>query len=216
MIWAKLLTVFDLFRFFGVLQIVVWRMLKESAVFFVLLSILAMGFGQALTGLDVADSKRDSTNAIANSLLQAFLGSPNFDYYDEDSSSYPFGLVLVSATLPPPLFSLPCIFGGKADPPSSRSITPGPSPPLSSSSTSSSRSSRRRTPSASTTASQPSSASSPARRFRRFALRTATSTLLLYAFSPLTAPTRHCADTFLIAVQPHRMLHPSSRVGSLE
>lgn len=28
LVWAKLLTVFDLFRFFGVMQIVVWRMLK--------------------------------------------------------------------------------------------------------------------------------------------------------------------------------------------
>ncbi|GAA5916355.1 hypothetical protein JCM6882_000861 [Rhodosporidiobolus microsporus] len=94
LIWAKLLTVFDLFRFFGVLQIVIFRMLKESAVFLVLLSVLAMGFGQALTGLDVADEKRDSTNAVVNTLLQALLGSPNFDFYDVGASSYPFGLVL--------------------------------------------------------------------------------------------------------------------------
>ncbi|BGP17286.1 Calcium channel yvc1 [Rhodosporidiobolus nylandii] len=94
LIWAKLLTVFDLFRFFGVLQIVVWRMLKESAVFFVLLSILAVGFGQALTGLDVADERRDSTGPIVNYLLQALLGSPQFDYFDEGATSYPFGLVL--------------------------------------------------------------------------------------------------------------------------
>ncbi|GAA5987011.1 hypothetical protein JCM11641_004418 [Rhodosporidiobolus odoratus] len=97
LIWAKLLTVFDLYRFFGVLQIVVWRMLKESAVFFVLLSLLGVGFGQALTGLDVADQKRDSTRAIFNYLLQALLGSPNFDFFDEDSSGYPFGLVLYYA-----------------------------------------------------------------------------------------------------------------------
>lgn len=56
-----MLTTFDLFHFFGVLQIVVFRMLKESAVFCVLLAVLAVGFGQALTGLDVADEKRDST-----------------------------------------------------------------------------------------------------------------------------------------------------------
>lgn len=44
-------------------QIVVWRMLKESAVFFTLLGLLAIGFGQALTGLDVADEARDSTES---------------------------------------------------------------------------------------------------------------------------------------------------------
>ncbi|GAA6002851.1 uncharacterized protein JCM10292_001338 [Rhodotorula paludigena] len=94
LIWAKMLTTFDLFHFFGVLQIVVFRMLKESAVFCVLLAVLAVGFGQALTGLDVADEKRDSTKAVVNSLLQALLGSPNFDYYDDPAGSYPFGLVL--------------------------------------------------------------------------------------------------------------------------
>ncbi|GAA5988336.1 hypothetical protein JCM10908_002170 [Rhodotorula pacifica] len=97
LVWAKLLTVFDLFRFFGVMQIVVWRMLKESAVFCVLLVIFAIGFGQALTGLDVADQERDSTRAVINTLIQAVLGSPNFDYYDELESAYPFGLILYYA-----------------------------------------------------------------------------------------------------------------------
>ncbi|BGP56070.1 Calcium channel yvc1 [Rhodotorula sphaerocarpa] len=97
LVWAKVLTVFDLFRFFGVMQIVVWRMLKESAVFCVLLAILAIGFGQALTGLDIADQERDATHAVVNTLLQAVLGSPNFDYYDELESSYPFGLILYYA-----------------------------------------------------------------------------------------------------------------------
>ncbi|GAA6005847.1 hypothetical protein JCM10207_007248 [Rhodosporidiobolus poonsookiae] len=97
LVWAKLLTVFDVFKFIGVLEIVVQRMLKESAIFVVLLSVLAAGFGQALTGLDVADEKRDSTNAVLNSLLQALLGSPNFDFYDTGASSYPFGLVLYYA-----------------------------------------------------------------------------------------------------------------------
>ncbi|GAA5824388.1 hypothetical protein JCM11251_000401 [Rhodosporidiobolus azoricus] len=97
LVWAKVLTIADVFRFFGVLQIVVFRMLKESAVFLVLLSVLAMGFGQALTGLDVADEKRDSTKTVINTLLQALLGSPNFDNYDDGASSYPFGLILYYA-----------------------------------------------------------------------------------------------------------------------
>ena len=65
---------------------VVWRMLKvrptcshaaddevlthltvqESAVFCALLAVFAIGFGQALTGLDVADEKRDSTKGACS------------------------------------------------------------------------------------------------------------------------------------------------------
>lgn len=49
-------------------------MMRESAVFFTLLALLAMGFGQALTGLDVADQSRDSTEAVIHSLIQGLLG----------------------------------------------------------------------------------------------------------------------------------------------
>lgn len=38
-------------------------MMKESAVFFTLLALMAIGFGQALSGLDVADASRDSTES---------------------------------------------------------------------------------------------------------------------------------------------------------
>ncbi|GAA5930927.1 uncharacterized protein JCM15063_002498 [Sporobolomyces koalae] len=94
LVWAKVLTIFDLYQFFGTLQIVTWRMLKESAVFFVLLGLFGIGFGQALMGLDVADEKRDSTETVIHTLIQALLGSPNFDEYDRGSSSYPFGMIL--------------------------------------------------------------------------------------------------------------------------
>ena len=39
LVWAKLLTVFDLFSFFGSMQIVVARMLKESVVYVCFLSL---------------------------------------------------------------------------------------------------------------------------------------------------------------------------------
>ncbi|GAA5913307.1 hypothetical protein JCM8208_005205 [Rhodotorula glutinis] len=98
LVWTKLLSTLDPLHFFSVMLYVVWRMLKESAVFCALLAVFAIGFGQALTGLDVADEKRDSTKAVINSLLQAFLGSPNFDMYsdtdDKGVASYPFGLIL--------------------------------------------------------------------------------------------------------------------------
>jgi len=48
-------------------------MLKESAVFFVLLGLFGIGFGQALMGLDVADEKRDSTES--ESMLPSSLDS---------------------------------------------------------------------------------------------------------------------------------------------
>jgi len=97
LVWAKLLTVFDLFSFFGSMQIVVARMLKESVVFFTLLAILSMGFLQALTGLDVADDSRDATSQIVHSLLQGLLGSPDFETYMDKDKSYPFGMILYYA-----------------------------------------------------------------------------------------------------------------------
>ena len=52
------------------------------------------GFLQALTGLDVADNKRDATSQIMHSLLQGLLGSPTFDTYEGKGQSYPFGMIL--------------------------------------------------------------------------------------------------------------------------
>jgi glucan phosphoethanolaminetransferase (alkaline phosphatase superfamily) len=56
------------------MQIVLERMIKESTVFFTLLSFLLIGFVQTLTGLDIADQSRDDTESIVNSLIQALLG----------------------------------------------------------------------------------------------------------------------------------------------
>lgn len=90
----KLMTIFDVYPFFGMAQIVLRRMLKESAIFFVLLTLLAAGFAQSLLGLDAADGTRDSTDAIINSLIQGLLGSSNFALYQQGTVSYPFGLVI--------------------------------------------------------------------------------------------------------------------------
>lgn len=35
--------------------------------------------------------------AVVHSLIQAVLGSPNFDFYDSDAASYPFGIILYYA-----------------------------------------------------------------------------------------------------------------------
>jgi hypothetical protein len=35
--------------------------------------------------------------AVVHSLIQAVLGSPNFDFYDSNDASYPFGIILYYA-----------------------------------------------------------------------------------------------------------------------
>jgi len=54
---------------------------------------------QALTGLDIADSRRDSSVAVARSLFEGLLGDPGFDMYAEEGNgvSYPAGLLLYCA-----------------------------------------------------------------------------------------------------------------------
>jgi hypothetical protein len=95
LVWMKLLPSFDIYPWVGTLQICFWRMLKETGAFMTLLAILAIGFGQALSGLDLADdNKRNQTEQVIHSLIQALLGSPTFDVYERgESTSYPFSMV---------------------------------------------------------------------------------------------------------------------------
>ncbi|KAF8897831.1 calcium activated cation channel [Infundibulicybe gibba] len=86
----EIITVFDGYKYIGTMQICVARMLKESGIFFALLSVLAIGFGQGLYALDAADGTTEETSSVVNALIQALLQSPNFDKF---SSSSP-GLVL--------------------------------------------------------------------------------------------------------------------------
>lgn len=59
-----------------------FRMMRESLLFFTLLALLAIGFGQSLTGLDNVDTNGngkfttfdDSTETIVHSLIQGLLG----------------------------------------------------------------------------------------------------------------------------------------------
>ncbi|WOO78518.1 Calcium channel YVC1 [Vanrija pseudolonga] len=96
LIWIRLLTVFEGYKVIGVLQVVVFRMLRESAIFFILLFIMAIGFAQALYALDTADGETNSTGFLVNSLLQALLMSPDYgDYMQPDPRfGYPFGLII--------------------------------------------------------------------------------------------------------------------------
>ncbi|KAK0462001.1 uncharacterized protein EV420DRAFT_140598 [Desarmillaria tabescens] len=80
-IWMKLLTVFDGYKYIGTMQICIARMLQESGIFFALLSVMALGFTQALWALDAADGQASPPSSVVNVLVQALLGSPNFDIF---------------------------------------------------------------------------------------------------------------------------------------
>ncbi|CAE6440768.1 unnamed protein product [Rhizoctonia solani] len=90
LIWIKLITVVEGFKYVGTMQICVSRMLQESTIFFVLLSILGIGFAQGMYALDAADGVTDHGVTVINTLLQALLQAPDF----EQPAVNNFGLIL--------------------------------------------------------------------------------------------------------------------------
>lgn len=55
-------------------------MMRETVIFFTLLLLLAIGFAQALLGLDNSDSTgSDSKVGVVRALTEGLLGSPVFD-----------------------------------------------------------------------------------------------------------------------------------------
>ncbi|KAH7343410.1 calcium activated cation channel [Rhizoctonia solani] len=89
LIWIKLITVVEGFKYVGTMQICVSRMLQESTIFF-LLSILGIGFAQGMYALDAADGVTDHGMTVINTLLQALLQAPDF----EQPAVNNFGLIL--------------------------------------------------------------------------------------------------------------------------
>lgn len=77
----KLVTVFDGYKYIGTMQICVARMLKESGIFFALLSVLGLGFAQGLYALDAADGTTESAFTVLNVLVQALLQSPDYSKF---------------------------------------------------------------------------------------------------------------------------------------
>lgn len=82
-IWMKLITIFDGYKYVGTMQICVARMLKESGIFFALLSVLAIGFGQGLYALDAADGSTDPPSTLIHILVQSLLQSPDYSKFTE-------------------------------------------------------------------------------------------------------------------------------------
>lgn len=93
MFWSRLMLYLDSFRFFGAMLVVLKVMMKESVIFFALLSIIIVGFLQAFIGLDLADDLvADDVWFIVQQMLKVILGSPEFDGFEQFSR--PFGLIL--------------------------------------------------------------------------------------------------------------------------
>ncbi|KAF9226676.1 hypothetical protein BS17DRAFT_800677 [Gyrodon lividus] len=86
----KLVTIFDGYKYMGTMQICVARMLQESGIFFALLSLLGIGFLQAMYALDAADGESEHASTVVNVLLQGLLQSPNYDKF----AASPVGLTL--------------------------------------------------------------------------------------------------------------------------
>lgn len=86
LIWMKIITIFDGYKFVGTMQICVSRMLQESGMFFGLLALLGVGFLQGLYALDAADGQSAHPSEVVNVLIQALLQSPNFDAFSKTPS----------------------------------------------------------------------------------------------------------------------------------
>lgn len=96
LIWLRLITVFEGFKTVGVLQVVVFRMLRESAIFFILLAVLAVGFIQSMYALDAADQEIEDEYglwSLINNLLRSVMGDPDFDTAAERFGP-PFGTII--------------------------------------------------------------------------------------------------------------------------
>lgn len=87
LIWMKLITVFDGYKYMGTLQICVARMLQESGIFFALLSLLAIGFAQGLYALDLADGTSDDASTVIHLLIQSLLQAPDYDKFKPSPAS---------------------------------------------------------------------------------------------------------------------------------
>ena len=67
-------------------------MMKESAIFFMLLIVICIGFLQAFIGLNQIEENGSITSFVVQAMMNAVMQSPEFDGFDE--YAYPFGLIL--------------------------------------------------------------------------------------------------------------------------
>ncbi|TKA45896.1 hypothetical protein B0A54_03581 [Friedmanniomyces endolithicus] len=93
MFWMRLLLYLDTYRFFGAMLVVLKVMMAESLIFFALLIVVLIGFLQGFIGLDLGDDNEiSSVPFIVKQMLNAIMGSPDFDGWSRFAP--PFGLIL--------------------------------------------------------------------------------------------------------------------------
>lgn len=92
MFWTRMMLYMDSFRFFGAMLVVLKVMMRESLIFFALLIVVLAGFFQGFIGMDQTDGNITASNFITKMMLNAIMGSPEFD--DWDNFAPPFGITL--------------------------------------------------------------------------------------------------------------------------
>lgn len=92
MFWMRLLLFLDTVQFFGSMLVVVQVMMRESLIFFALLTVVFAGFLQAFIGLGNADNHTDATVFILQAMAYTVMKSPNFSGFD--AFAQPFGTIL--------------------------------------------------------------------------------------------------------------------------
>jgi hypothetical protein len=93
MFWARVMLYLDSFRFFGAMLVVLKVMMKESIIFFALLTVVIIGFLQAFIGMDYADDMAgEDTIFILQAMANAIMQSPDFSGFERFSP--PFGIIL--------------------------------------------------------------------------------------------------------------------------
>lgn len=90
--WMRMFFFLDLYKFLGIIIVMVNVMMKESIVFFFLLTVVIVGFLQAFLGLDQADGKRDLTYMIIINMLKTVLSGADFGSIER--FAYPYGSIL--------------------------------------------------------------------------------------------------------------------------
>ncbi|TIC50748.1 hypothetical protein E3Q04_03994 [Wallemia mellicola] len=95
LIWIKLLPIFDGFLWIGTMELVVIRMIRESFIFFLLLTVFFAGHAQALFALDAADGEQGSFTSICKMLLRSLFGDADFDTLSHHQRfGQPFGEII--------------------------------------------------------------------------------------------------------------------------
>lgn len=89
MFWGRLLLYLDSFRFFGAMLVVLKVMMRESAIFFILLLVICIGFLQAFIGLDQVDNQLTAVGFVVKAMLNAIMTSPEFDGFENFGVSCP-------------------------------------------------------------------------------------------------------------------------------